>query len=108
MLVLKKISYLIFILIIMIIASCSKNGDLPTISIQNDSEYEKTFQELGIGHVFDFRYHLPKANERWTTIYVEKYENGILAEEPIAQLSFGESPEEDSTGRIGFGMMKSN
>ncbi|MGM0845689.1 MAG: hypothetical protein ACQEUT_11985 [Bacillota bacterium] len=98
---------LLFIIFIMAItcAACSENQDSPTISKNTDSEYEKTFNDLAIGMLFDFNFHLPHANQRWVTLWVESYSNGEKNSEPLTQLSYGNSPAEVEKGNLGFGML---
>ncbi|WP_113927986.1 hypothetical protein [Bacillus sp. P14.5] len=92
-------------LAVLICAGCSANLDSPTISKHTDSDYEKTFDELAIGFVFDFEFHLPEADQRWVTLWVESYSNGEKNPEPLTQLSYGNSPVEVEKGNLGFGMI---
>jgi hypothetical protein len=88
-------------------AGCSNNDkrDAPTISINQDSDYEQTFNDLNLGVLFDFDFYLPHADERWVNLWVERYQDGKKDSEPLAELSYGNSPEEVDEGRLGFGMI---
>jgi hypothetical protein len=88
-------------------AGCSNNDkrDAPTISINQDSDYEQTFNDLNMGVLFDFDFYLPHADERWVNLWVERYQDGKKDPEPLAELSYGNSPEEVDEGRLGFGMI---
>jgi hypothetical protein len=88
-------------------AGCSNNDkrDAPTISINQDSDYEQTFNDLNLGVLFDFDFYLPHADERWVNLWVERYQDGKKDPEPLAELSYGNSPEEVDEGRLGFGMI---
>ncbi|WFT76457.1 hypothetical protein [Halobacillus naozhouensis] len=80
----------------------------PTISINKDSEYENTFRELNLGVLFDFDFYLPNANERWVTLWVDRYIDGKKDSQPIAKLSYGNSPNEVEDGHLGFGIINVN
>jgi hypothetical protein len=104
-----KRPHLFFILFgILIWAGCSKNQDLPTISKNAGSAYEKTFNELSLGVLFDFDFRVPEADQRWVTLWVDRYHKGEMESEPLTQLSYGNSPQEVEEGNLGFGMINPN
>ncbi|WP_217586267.1 hypothetical protein [Lentibacillus saliphilus] len=103
--------FVIIVFLLMTTTSCSESkseNTLPTISIAQDSNYEKTFDDLGLGILFDFNFYLPQADKRVVKLSVEKYENGRKASEPVAQLVYGNSLNEVDEGRLGFGMLNTD
>jgi hypothetical protein len=87
-------------------SSIDQKEAFASISSSTGSEYEKTFQALRLGQLFDFNLQLPYANKSWVEIWVEGYKNGkVLGDSPIIQLSYGLSPREKENGQIGFGMI---
>ncbi|PKR78394.1 hypothetical protein CEY16_01155 [Halalkalibacillus sediminis] len=100
-----------FIAVTLISVGCSDLYDKdkrPTISMNPDSEYIKTFEDLSLGILFDFEFYLPEADQRWVNLWVEKYENGKKASEPFGQLTYDLSPQEESEDHLGFGMINPN
>ncbi len=85
-----------------------QDSDAPTISKNEDSEYEKTFADLNLGILFDFDFYLPRADERWVNLWVERYVDGEMESEPITQLSYGNSPSEIEEGKLGFGLIETH
>jgi hypothetical protein len=106
--VLKKPHLLFGIIIILFCGGCSAKQDLPVISKSTDSVYEKTFTDLSLGMLFDFDFHVPHADKRWVTVWVEWYSEGVKEPDPLTQLSYGNSPEEEEDGNLGFGMINPN
>ena len=87
----------------------SNNDKIAYISSNTDSEYEKTFNELNLGILFDFDLKLPKADKSWVDIWVEGYSNGEVIEPfPLTHLSYGLSPKELEEGKMGFGVINPN
>ena len=96
---------------IIITSSCSNdnaNDQLATISVNAESDYEKTFTDLNLGNLYDFQLKIPNADERWVTLWVERYKDGVKESDPVAELSYGMSPEEKTEGNIGFGILNPN
>lgn len=88
---------------------CTHSSDkIATISVNSDSEYVRTFEALNLGTIFDFDFKLPHANKRWVNLWVEKYESGIKAAQPLVELSYGNSPKEVEESHLGFGMINLN
>lgn len=100
----KKLILVIFIFLI-VITGCSNESTTPTISAKPDSEYVNTFEDLHLGVLFNFDFHLPEADKRWVNLWVERYEDGEKDTNPVAQLSYGQSPTEVTEGALGFGMI---
>ncbi|RIW32005.1 hypothetical protein D3H55_14085 [Bacillus salacetis] len=103
----KHLSFLILMAVLFLIGCSAKQG-LPVISINENSDYEKTFADLSLGVLFDFEFHLPHADDRWVTLWVEEYRNGAKETEPLTQLSYGNSPEQVEKGNLGFGIINPN
>src|SRR5690606_28084809 len=106
--VIKNKIILSSILLIFFISSigCSNSNEKKvTISKKSDSEYVNTFEELFLGLLFDFELKLPKADKRWINLWVERYIDGKNDPEPLAHLSYGNSPKEYDEGKLGFGMI---
>ncbi|MFC4403756.1 hypothetical protein [Gracilibacillus xinjiangensis] len=103
----KKNIVAVFISLLIITAGCSvkQEMDKPTIAKSPDSQYETTLKELGLGMVFNFDFYLPSADERWVTLWVERYKQGEKEADPVAKFSFGNSPNEVDEGALGFGII---
>ncbi|MGO4889521.1 hypothetical protein ACJ2A9_17375 [Anaerobacillus sp. MEB173] len=104
-----------FILSVIILSSlilssgCSNSSNkVATISVNSDSEYVKTFEDLNIGILYDFNFKLLNADKRWVNLWVERYNDGKKVSQPLAQLSYGNSPIEVDEGHLGFGMINPN
>jgi len=93
--------------IILLISGCSENENQkePTITLNSDSDYHKTFENLNLGYISDFDFYLPDADKRWVNIWVERYIDGVKDPEPLTQLSYGNSPNSVEEGNLGFGMI---
>lgn len=98
---------LFFILISGCSNSSSEKTERATISVNADSDYVNTFEDLHLGILFDFDFKLPHADNRWVTLWVERYENGEEVPSSL-DLRYGMSPEEVETGQIGFGIINPN
>ncbi len=97
-------SILSFILIVS--TGCTNTSDkVATISINADSEYVNTFEDLDLGIVFDFDFTLPNADNSWVDLWVERYIDGEKESQPLTKLSYGNSPNEVEDGHLGFGMI---
>ncbi|MCT2538240.1 hypothetical protein NC661_10590 [Aquibacillus koreensis] len=100
---------IVMIICVLISVGCSsQESKSPTISINAESEYVNTFEKLDLGLIFDFDFHLPNADQTWVTLWVEKYSEGKKDTEPVAILSYGNSPSEVEEGLLGFGMLNQN
>jgi hypothetical protein len=104
----KKFYLALLGLAITMCAGCSENADNPTISKNPNSEYERTFNDLALGVLFDFDFHLPQAEQRWVTLWVEQYSGGVKDPQPLTQLSYGNSPKKVEEGNLGFGIINSH
>ncbi|GAM12252.1 hypothetical protein [Mesobacillus selenatarsenatis] len=106
-------NYLIYISILILIlilgSGCSNSNDkAATISVNSDSEYVNTFEDLNLGILFDFDFKLPSADTSWVTLWVDRYQNGTKETQPITQLSYGNSPNKVDEGSLGFGIINPN
>ncbi|WP_226683249.1 hypothetical protein [Sutcliffiella horikoshii] len=101
------LSFSIMFATILFISGCSQFEDQkdPTIALNTDSDYHQTFENLNLGYISDFDFHLPDADKRWVNIWVERYIDGVKDSEPITQLSYGNSPNNLEEGSLGFGMI---
>ncbi|UFJ39309.1 hypothetical protein LOK74_14655 [Brevibacillus humidisoli] len=107
----KAFSLVSLALLIISAAGCqSEYGTNPAVayvSASPDSTYEKTFKELHLGTLFDYTLELPYADSSWVRIWVEGYREGKLVEQsPLAELSYGNSPNQSETGQMGWGIIK--
>ncbi|RCX21530.1 hypothetical protein DFP94_102283 [Fontibacillus phaseoli] len=106
------ISSIIFLAILLIVSGCSnqsnKEEKIAYISANVNSEYEKVFEKIGLGILFDYNLKLPYANRSWVTVWVEGYKNG--SDEPIhlTEMSFGLSPNKVEEDHMGFGIINPN
>ncbi|BFH68905.1 hypothetical protein J27TS7_22780 [Paenibacillus dendritiformis] len=76
---------------------------------EEDSAYTRTFEELSLGHLFNFDLTLPQADRSWVTLWVEGYRRGqpmLTGQQPLAELSFGIFPGEREQGPLGFAMIE--
>jgi len=100
-------------LFLLTIASCTqKTVDDNTagyISIDENSSYQRTFDDLDIGEVFNYNFHWLKAKESWVSIWLEGYSNGQLIEpKSLGGMKYGLSPHKEENGKIGFGVINTN
>lgn len=108
-----KLSIMI-VLIMVISVGCNKDisnkdNKIAYISLDAESIYKKTFEELSLGIIFDFNLRLPNANKSWVEIWVEGYSNGEIFDSiPLTELSYGLSPNQIEEGNMGFGIMNLN
>ncbi len=57
------------VLLLLVISECTNSNDqLATISVNFNSEYVKTFDDLQLGLLYDFDFKLPNADKRWVRI----------------------------------------
>lgn len=100
-----------FILVFFLVLSsgCTNSEvEKPRISINSDSDYVTTFEDLNLGVLYDFDFKLPNADNSWVNLWVERYNDGKLDAQPITQLSYGNSPSEMEEGNLGFGIINPN
>lgn len=108
-----KLSIMI-VLIMVISVGCNKDisnkdNKIAYISLDAESIYKKTFEELSLGIIFDFNLRLPNADKSWVEIWVEGYSNGEIFDSiPLTELSYGLSPNQIEEGNMGFGIMNLN
>ncbi|MBT2640469.1 hypothetical protein [Bacillus sp. ISL-39] len=99
----------IFILVLVLSSGCSNLDDkTATISVNSDSEYVNTFEDLNLGILFDFDFTLYNADKSWVNLWVERYNDGTKETPPLTQLSYGNSPNKVNEGSMGFGMINPN
>ncbi|GGH22105.1 hypothetical protein [Paenibacillus segetis] len=106
------ISLLVVIFTCLTVIGCSKepvtssNEKIAYISIKEDIHYEKTFDELHLGNVYNYHLKLPQADKTWVTIWVEGYKNGEKMEPfHLDELSYGNNPNHVSEGHMGLGLI---
>lgn len=101
----KIIFGIILCLILNLSAGCQgKKTNIATIRINHDSNYIDTFENLSMGNIFDFEFTLPEAENKWVTLWVERYIDGVKDTEPLISLNYGESLNEVEEGHLGFGL----
>ncbi|UTR10463.1 hypothetical protein MM300_21770 [Evansella sp. LMS18] len=107
----QKIKLVTFLLILIFAAGCNNPGEeegdyLAYITASQDSEYENTIRDLNLGVLFDFNIELPYAEETMVTLWVQGYKNGEeLEADELANIRFGNFPEEEVEGRLGFSLL---
>ncbi|RDW20855.1 hypothetical protein CWR48_04415 [Oceanobacillus arenosus] len=90
-------------------SGCTNSSDnIVTISVNSDSEYVNTFEDLNLGVLYDFDFKLPNADKSWVNLWVERYYYGKKESKPLTHLSYGNSPNEVDEGHLGFGMINPN
>ena len=85
-------------------ASCGMFGGDAAVQIKFNahSEYAKTFSELSVGDVFDFRYKSLRTDIGPVYLWVEGYSNGVKMDPfHVLELSF-QPTAQDNKGRLGF------
>ncbi|MDL4839475.1 hypothetical protein [Aquibacillus rhizosphaerae] len=99
----------IVLLFLILTSGCTNTIDkTPTISVNSESEYVNTFEDLNLGILYDFNFKLPNADKSWVNLWVERYNDGKIDFQPLTQLSYGNSPNEVTEGHLGFGMIGPN
>ena len=99
---------LVLLMLISLLGGCSsdRSNKIAYISANENSRYQTTFSELNLGLVRDYRLMLPSADKSWVKIWVEGYRDGEKVEpSPLAELSYGLSPEKVSEGSMGIGII---
>lgn len=102
----KSLLAIIFLSFSILSVACSKQS-IETISIskKNNSNYLTTFNDLGLGILYDFDFNLPNADKRWVTLWVERYNEGKMEDQPLGELSYGLSPNKNEKGSLGLGII---
>jgi hypothetical protein len=91
---------------LILVTGCSTNTDaVATISVQEDSDYETTFQELHLGEIFDFHFNLKETEDQWVTLWVDEYVDGEKENNPAAEMAFGGVPQDGKEGNLGMGII---
>lgn len=104
----KKRWWLSFILATVLLSSCSANENkVAEIEPAPESEYAKTFDELVLGTLFDFKLEVQNADQRWVKLWVERYQDGKKDVDSVVDLIYGESLDETDEGHVGFGIINS-
>ena len=105
----KLIFGIILFLFLVLSAGCNgRNNHVATISATPESDYVATFDKLNLGNLFDFEIKLPKGENKWITLWVDSYIDGIKDPEPLIRLSFSSTPDEKIQDHLGFAMMSLN
>lgn len=107
---LKKISIILLISIIISIFTVGCNGSnedkIAYISADPDSKYGETFEELGLGIIFNFDLKLNKFDKSWVNMWIEGYESGkMVSQSPLIDFSYGFGLKEKERGKTGFGII---
>jgi hypothetical protein len=96
----------VIVFVLLITTSCKgQNATAPIISVNPDSDYKQTFEDLSLGAINDFQFKLPEADKRWVKVWVESYVDGVKSIEPLTQLSYGISPNKIDEGHLGMGII---
>ncbi|PJN88942.1 hypothetical protein [Bacillus sp. mrc49] len=101
----------ILLLSLMMISGCTGKDDkdnIASISVNPDSEYTNTFKKLNLGELYDFDFKLNDADKTWVNVWLERYKDGKKEPQPLAKLSYGNSPNKVEKGNLGFGMINTN
>ncbi|GAA4077614.1 hypothetical protein [Amphibacillus indicireducens] len=97
---------LILFLIIILSAGCtSKNNNVATLRVNQDSNYVETFEDLSLGNIFDFEFTLPEAENKWVNLWVDSYVDGVKQADPLISLNYGNSLNEADEGHLGFALV---
>ncbi|MBK5445006.1 MULTISPECIES: hypothetical protein [unclassified Peribacillus] len=99
---------LISILSLIIISGCTNKDSIATISVNSDSEHTNTFKKLNLGELYDFDFKLNNADITWVNVWIESYKDGKQEPQPLAELSYGKSPNKVEEGNLGFGIINTN
>lgn len=85
------------------------NEKIAYISVNENSQYEKTFKDLHLGVLYDYHLKLPQADKTWVTIWVEGYKNGEKMEPfHVEELSYGNYPDPIVEAPMGFGIINTD
>ena len=101
---------LVFIATFTFGCSIESKGDdtLAYISHSKNLDYEKTFDELQLGRMFDYEYKLVNADKTSVQGWLELYEKGKMIDDNIGGFSYIIQPgKKGEEGNLGFGAIKS-
>ncbi|MHA7964724.1 hypothetical protein ACX93W_11310 [Paenibacillus sp. CAU 1782] len=98
------------IIAVLLLASCAKteNDDnaIAILSPNKDLPHAESIKVAGLGHLLDYQIQLPRANESWLRVWLEGYVDGKrVQEDPIWEMSFGNSPFANENGPLGVGFI---
>ncbi|KGX85423.1 hypothetical protein [Pontibacillus marinus] len=97
---------LLLLFLLILVTSCSNESDSNiTIKPTPESDYVKSFEDLNLGHLFDFKFRLPEADKRWVKVWVERYKDGEKVPGRVAEISYGKSIQNLDEGHLGFGVI---
>lgn len=103
-----SIAVLLFLTLIIGVGCNGRNNHVATISATPESDYVATFNQLNLGNLFDFEIKLPKGANKWITLWVDSYIDGVEEPEPLIRLSFSSNPDEKVQDHLGFAMISLN
>ena len=79
------------------------------ISVNENSQYEKTFKDLNLGILYDYNLKVNNADKSWVNVWVEGYQNGEKVDPfHLTELSYGQSPNQVNEGSLVFGIINPN
>ena len=93
-------------LIVLTGCSAGQENIAGEVGADPESGYVKTFKDLGLGSLLNYKFKWNKADESWVTVWVEEYINGENKAKRVSELSFGLSPDESREGDIQFGIVE--
>ena len=108
----KSAVILIITFIVIFTFGCSDvskdNKTIAYISQSKNSDYEKTFNELKIGRIFDYEYKLVNADKTSVQGWLEVYEKGKMTDDNIGGFEYiFRLSEKGEEGNLGFGAIES-
>lgn len=86
----------------------TERNEIAYVSVNTTSTYQKTFEELDLGLIFDYHLKLPRADESWVQLWVEGYSDGQQIEPELSILEYGQSSNQEEEGNIGVGIINPN
>lgn len=86
----------------------TERNEIAYVSVNTKSTYQKTFEELDLGLIFDYYLKLPRADESWVQLWVEGYSDGQQIEPELSILEYGQSVNQEEEGNIGVGIINPN
>ena len=92
---------------LIVLTGCSAQENIAgEVAADPESGYVKTFKDLGLGSLLNYKFKWNKADESWVTVWVEEYINGENKAKRVSELSFGLSPDESREGDLQFGIIE--
>lgn len=98
-------SLIIFLLLIISVGCNSEKKGIATVLANPNSDFVATFNKLDLGNLFDFEFKLPEAGDKCVYLWVESYVDGIKDPDPLINLSYRSSPDEEVKDHIGFAIL---